>query len=99
MPTFTPPTTTESSSDLFFGRYRVPVGISVIWDGTTFISQPYPWLGDLVDLVEGETWFQGGRTYQVDDITAGKLQNAGFVCDRLGYGEALYGIQGYGGNL
>jgi len=99
MPTFTPPTTTESSDDRFFGRFQVTVGVSVIWNGTTFVSRPYPWLGDLVDLTEGLTWFQGGRTYQVDDITAGLLQNAGFATDSLGYGEGGYGVQGYGGSL
>lgn len=79
MPTFTPPTTTESSEDLLFGRYQMTVGISVLWNGSTFVDQPYPWLGEIVDLVEGETWFQGGRTYTVSSTTATALNAAGYT--------------------
>ena len=79
MTTFTPPTTTESSDDYFFGRYKVPVGISVVWNGTTFVNQAYPWLGDLVNLTEGVTWFQGGRTYEVSSATADALTTAGYT--------------------
>lgn len=79
MPTFTPPTTTEQSDDPFFGRYQMTVGLSVLWDGATFVTTPYPWLGDLVDLTEGVTWFQGGRTYTVDSATATALNTAGYT--------------------
>lgn len=99
MPSFTPPIVQQGSDDPFFGRYLTNAGVSVVWDGTTFVAQPYPWLGEIQNLVEGKTWFQGGRVYQVDDITAGLLQNAGFVTEALGYGEGGYGVQGYGGSL
>jgi hypothetical protein len=79
LPTFTPPTTTESSDDLFFGRLKVTVGLSVVWDGTTFVTQPYPWLGDVAALTEGETWFQGGRVYAVTPQVASALQAAGYT--------------------
>ena len=38
MPTFTPPTYELSSDDILFGRFSVPVGISVLWDGETFVE-------------------------------------------------------------
>ena len=78
MPLFTPPTTTESSDDRLFGRFRYTVGVSVLWNGATFEQVPYPWLGEIAELVEGETWFQGGRTYAVDDATADLLEASGF---------------------
>jgi hypothetical protein len=99
MPSFTPPVVQQGSDDPFFGRYLTNVGVSVVWNGTTFVAQPYPWLGEIRDLVEGQTWFQGGRTYQVDDSTASLLQAAGFTTSALGYGEGLYGVGGYGGTL
>jgi hypothetical protein len=97
MTTFTPPITYESSTDRFFGRYKVPVGISVLWNGSTFISQPYPWLGDLTNLTEGVTWFQGGRTYTVSDATADALTAAGYNTTSAGFGSGGYGEGPYGG--
>lgn len=87
--TFTPNTALEYADDRFFGRYGVPVGISVLWNGSTFVERPYPWLGEIrpfedfdvygTELIEGVTWFQGGRTYQVSDATATALTTAGFT--------------------
>jgi hypothetical protein len=77
--TFTPPVSHESSDDRFFGRYRVPVGLSVVWNGTTFVTQPNTWLGDMVDLTEGVDWFQGGRTYTITPATAAALSAAGYT--------------------
>lgn len=93
---FTPPITHESSNDFFFGRYKIPVGISVLWNGTTFVNMPYPWLGELVDLVEGETWFQGGRTYHVSGDTYDRLVAAGYDVIGFGYGFGGYGVNPYG---
>lgn len=79
MATFTPNTRSEACEDAFWGRYSTQVGVSVLWNGTTFTDVPYPWLGELVNLVEGVTWFQGGRTYTVDAPTAAALNAAGYV--------------------
>lgn len=94
--TFTPPITHESSSDIFWGRYKIPVGVSVLWNGTTFVDTPYPWLGELVDLVEGVTWFQGGRTYHVSGETFDRLAAAGYEINVSGYGDDGYGEGEYG---
>lgn len=79
MPTFTPPTTAESSDDFFFGRFQMTVGLSVLWDGAHFTTRPYPWLGELVNLTEGVTWFQGGRTYTVSTATGVALAADGYT--------------------
>lgn len=78
MPTFVTPTTTESSDDFFFGRYQITVGITVLWDGSAFVERPYTWMGEFEGLTEGETYFMGGRTYEVDSDTAALLESAGF---------------------
>lgn len=79
MPTFTPPTRSEACEDPFWGRFSTEVGVSVLWDGATYTSVPYPWLGELVNLVEGETWFQGGRTYTITPAVAAALNAAGYT--------------------
>jgi hypothetical protein len=97
MPTFTPPTVPQGSTDPFFGRYSVPVGVSVVKLNGVFKTTPYPALRELDGLTEGVDWFQGGRTYVVDDDTATALTADGFsVTADAGYGEAPYGSQGYG---
>ena len=97
MPTFTPPTVPQGSGDPFFGRYSVPVGVSVVKRGGTFKSVPYPALMEIADLAEGVDWFQGGRTYVISDALATALTADGFtVTADAGYGEAPYGSQGYG---
>ena len=79
MPLFTPPTRLEASSDPFFGRYRIPVGESVVRVNGTFTTQPYPWLGDLDGLAEGEDYFLGGHVYEVSDEVAAELTAAGYT--------------------
>lgn len=97
MPTFTPPTVPQGSSDPFFGRYSVPVGVSVVRSGGVFVRRPYPALAEIASLTEGVDWFQGGRTYVIDDSTATALTADGFtVTADAGYGEAPYGSQGFG---
>lgn len=78
MPLFTPPTTTESSDDVLFGRYKVTVGQSVLKVNGVYTTVPYPWLGEIADLAEGSEWFQGGRTYVVSDDIASELTAAGY---------------------
>lgn len=78
MPTFTPPTVNEGSSDHFFGRYSIPVGQSVVKVGGVFRTTPYPWLGDIAHLTEGTEWFQGGRTYVISPEVAAELTADGY---------------------
>ncbi len=97
MPTFTPPTVNEGSSDFFFGRYSIPVGQSVVKTNGVYRTTPYPWLGDLAPLTDGVDYFLGGRTYVVSDAVAALLAADGYtVVPDAGYGEGPYGSQGYG---
>lgn len=97
MPTFTPPTEPQGSTDPFFGRYSIQVGVSVVKRAGVFQRTPYPALMEIAPLKEGLEWFQGGRTYVIDDATATALTADGFtVIADAGYGEAPYGSQGYG---
>lgn len=97
MPTFTPPTVPQGSTDPFFGRYSIPVGVSVVKRDGVFRRVPYPALMEIADLEEGVEWFQGGRTYIVSDEVAETLTASGFeVVADVGYGEPDYGSQGFG---
>jgi hypothetical protein len=97
VPTFSPPTRNEGSSDPFFGRYSIPVGQSVVKTNGIFVTTPYPWLGDIADLEEGVEWFQGGREYVISDEVATELLAAGYmVGPDFGYGEGPYGAGGFG---
>ena len=96
MPQFIPPTRLESSSDSFFGRYSVPVGESVVRVNGTFTTQPYPWLGDLADLTDGEDYFLGGHEYTVSDEVADALEADGFTTLDIGFGEGPYGAGPFG---
>lgn len=78
MPTFTPPTRKEYGEGPLFGRFGVQVGLSVVWNGAAFAVTPYPWLGEIADLVDGETYFLGGHIYEVSDDVAERLVNDGF---------------------
>jgi hypothetical protein len=85
------------SSDPFFGRYSIQVGISVVKRDGVFRRTPYPALMEVAPLTEGVEWFQGGRTYVIDNGTAAALTADGFtVIADAGYGEGAYGDQGYG---
>lgn len=79
MPTFTPPTTTESCDDILFGRYGYTVGVSVVKRDGHFTDVPYPWLGEIADLQEGVEWFQGGRTYEITAQVASALEADGYT--------------------
>jgi hypothetical protein len=88
----------ESSSDHFLGRYSIPVGQSVVKKDGVFRTTPYPWLGDIADLVEGVEYFLGGRTYAVSGEVASELMAAGYTVDGadFGYGQGPYGVGAYG---
>jgi hypothetical protein len=79
MPSFTPPTELQSSDDILFGRYSIPVGQSVVKVDGTYRTTPYPWLGEIADLTEGVDYFLGGRTYEVTDAVATALQADGYT--------------------
>jgi hypothetical protein len=81
VPTFTPPTVPQGSTDPFFGRYSVPVGVSVVKRGGVFERRPYPALMEIAGLTEGVDWFQGGRTYTVSSAVATALTADGFTVD------------------
>lgn len=79
MPTFTPPTVLQGSSDPFFGRYSIPVGQSVVKVNGVYTTTPYPWLGTIADLEEGVDYFLGGRTYVISNSVATALQADGYT--------------------
>jgi hypothetical protein len=82
MATFTPPTYTDSAAaDKFFGRFGLEVGQSVLLVDGHYVVKPYPWLGEIAVLTEGETWFQGGRTYTVSSAVEAALIADGFTVD------------------
>lgn len=83
--------------DRFSSRYGVPVGQSVVKVDGVFTLHPVPWLGDLVDLIEGTDYFLGGRTYVITDAIATALQAAGFTTlSDPGYGDGLFTDEGFG---
>lgn len=84
MASFTPPVVSDSSDDFFYGRYQIPVGQSVLLSNGHYATTPYPWLGEIrpeggTDLVEGVSWFQGGRTYTVSSAVAAALVADGYT--------------------
>ena len=79
MPSFTPPTVKQGSSDYFFGRYSIPVGQSVVKKNGHYATTPYPWIGDLAGLTEGTDYFLGGHEYVVSDTVAAALQADGYT--------------------
>lgn len=97
MPTFTPPTVLQGSSDPFFGRYSIPVGQSVVLRNGHYATVPYPWLGELAPLTEGRDYFLGGRTYIVSDAIANALDADGFDVGLPGFGDGLFGNGPFGG--
>lgn len=99
MPAFTPPTVGQPLDplDRLFCRYSLRVGQSVLLRDGTYEVTPYPWIGELEDLVEGEEYFLGGRTYEVTDAIADALEADGFTTDRTaGYSEGEFDDEEYG---
>lgn len=80
MPSFTTPTQQQGvrSGDPLFDRYSFPVGLTVMRSGATWVTRPYPWLGEIADLAEGSDYFLGGRTYIISNDIAAELQAAGY---------------------
>ena len=97
MPTFEPPTQLQGCDDIFWGRYSIPVGQSVVMRDGHYRTTPTPWIGELDGLVDGVDYFLGGHIYEVSDEVADRLEGDGFTVDRTaGYGYAPYGEREYG---
>jgi hypothetical protein len=81
MPTFVTPTQEQGvrRGDALFDRYTIPVGVSVVKRAGVYTETPFPWLGEIADLIEGTDYFLGGRTYTVTDAVAAALQADGFT--------------------
>jgi hypothetical protein len=77
---FVTPTATENiKGDPLFGRYHLPVGVTVIKRDGVYVDSPYPWIGELQGLTEGVDYFLGGRTYRVTDEVAAALAADGYT--------------------
>jgi hypothetical protein len=97
VPTFEPPTLKQRQpGDRLFSRYGVQVGQSVVKKNGTFVTDPYPWLGDLQGLTDGIDYFLGGHVYTVTDAIGTELEAAGFTLSFPGYGQGAYGHGPYG---
>lgn len=82
MQRFTPPVHYQKLSHIKqkpFSFYAWPVSMSVVLRNSHFQEVRSPSQDETDALVEGETWFAGGRTYLVSDETASLLQADGFT--------------------
>lgn len=80
--TFEPPTVNDrviKDNGPLFERYAIPVGQSVVKVDGVYEVSPFPWIGELVDTVEGIDYFLGGHVYRVSGAVAEDLQAAGFT--------------------
>ena len=68
----------QGSSDFFFGRYSIPVGMSVVLREGVYTTVPYPSLMELDGLEDGTDYFLGGHEYVVSDEVAAALTAAGY---------------------
>lgn len=83
MPTFTPPVITERMPTRVkpFCFYGQPVSFAVVFRNGHFQSVRVPSQTETDALVEGVTWFTGGRTYTVSADTASLLTADGFTVE------------------
>lgn len=81
MPLFRPPTVSQAMpGDRLFSRYSaIPVGQSVVLRDGTYRITPFPWLGEIAELTEGEDYFLGGHEYVVSTDIADALTADGFT--------------------
>lgn len=82
MQVFTPPVRWVNNSHLQekpYRFYRHQVSMSVVYRNSTFQEVRVANPDETNDLVEGETWFSGGRSYIVSEETAALLAGDGFT--------------------
>lgn len=100
MPQFTPPVRSEPipTQQKPFKYYRQPVSMSVVYRNSHYTEVRSPHQEETDLLVEGVTWFPGGRTHAVSVETALALEADGFAFENFpAYGEGGYGQGTYGG--
>ncbi|HET7415524.1 MAG TPA: hypothetical protein VFI97_07500 [Arthrobacter sp.] len=83
MPIFTPPVTWEPMpTDVKpFCFFKQKVSFAVVFRNGHFQSVRTPSQRETDALVEGKTWFTGGRSYFVDTDTANLLAGDGYTTD------------------
>lgn len=100
MPVFTPPTFEErmAGAGRLFSFYTQTMSYAVLFRNGRFQTVRTPSQEETAALVEGVTWFSGGRSYDVSDDTAALLAADGFTTTtNPGYGDGPYGNDFYGG--
>jgi len=100
VPTFTPPTFEErmAGAGRLFSFYTQTMSHAVVMRNGHFQAIRTPSQEETAALVEGVTWFSGGRTYVITNDTGALLEADGFeVTGMAGYGEGGYGTGIYGG--
>ena len=85
---FAPPRSYEQTDDFFYGRYRTPAGQTVLLRDGSYVTVPYPWMGELADLVAGTGYFLGGHTYTITETLADALEADGYTVLVTGFGGA-----------
>lgn len=81
-----------------FKYFTEPYTVGVVYRNGHFVEVPVLDADEVAGLVEGVTWFDGGRPYLVDDDTAGLLVADGFsVTDPDGFGVGPFLDGFYGG--
>lgn len=81
VPTFTPPVRSEKipTKHPLFKHYSRLASFTVLWRNSHFTEVRYPAQEETDQLVEGVTWFPGGRTFTVSAETAALLEADGFT--------------------
>lgn len=99
MPKFEPPTQRQAIAHQFWGRWKIPVGQSVVLRNGRYEIVPTPWLGEIKGLRDGIDYFLGGHVYEVSDAVASQLEADGFVVQHEtgGFGSGPFGAFPFGG--
>lgn len=96
---YSPPTQLQSTDDHFWGRYSIPVGISVLRVGDSFVRVPTPTHDELRAAGdEGTDWFRGGYEYVISESIRDELDAAGLYPGATddGFGLGPFGLTGFG---
>lgn len=77
MPKLTTPTVDENlwTTDVFFSRYRLPRGVSLLVSGPTVTATQYPYQEDLEQY---DHVYMGGREHTITQAEADVLTAAGY---------------------